>query len=164
MAWISRTLSWKYAIICAEREPLPARVEHQGRPLRLTDPPEAVVLLPANARRKDDPLMSGNHPLRTFSFGMKSGLGDCMDTREAFDAIKQGVNADPRKTPLESFFDERAFGNFWVIYEEGGERLSVVNDRGQLILYEGSAGERFRTMLVSDLRDADKKAVLDAVS
>lgn len=87
-----------------------------------------------------------------------------MDTRAAFDTIQRKVKADPRKCIVESFFDEQVFGNFWITYDEGGERRSVVNDRGQLILYDGSAGDRFREMLVSDLRSADEKAVLEAVS
>lgn len=86
-----------------------------------------------------------------------------MDIRAAFDAIQRKVNADPRKSIVESSFDERSFGNFWVTYEQGGERLSVVNDRGQLILYHGPAGDHFRAMLISDLGSADEKAVLSAV-
>ena len=86
-----------------------------------------------------------------------------MDTRAAFDAIHRKVNSDPRKSIVESSFDERNFGNFWVTYEQGGERLSVVNDRGQLILYNGPAGDHFRAVLISDLGNADVKAVLDAV-
>ena len=86
-----------------------------------------------------------------------------MDTKEAFDAIQRKLNADPRKSPVESFFDERAFGNFWITYEEGGQRLSVVNDRGQLTLHDSSASGHFRKMLVSDLRNADEQAVLSAI-
>ncbi|MEA1072452.1 hypothetical protein [Sphingomonas sp. LY160] len=86
-----------------------------------------------------------------------------MDTREAFEAIRRRVNSDPRKSLVESIFDEHEFGNFWVTFEEAGERLSVVNDRGQLILFDGPMGDRFRKMLVSDLRDANEQAVLYAV-
>jgi hypothetical protein len=85
-----------------------------------------------------------------------------MDSRNAFEAIQRTVNADPRKSFVDSFFDERAFGNFWITYEEGGERLSVVNDRGELNLYDGEAGDHLRTILVSDLRTADEEAVLDS--
>ena len=53
-----------------------------------------------------------------------------MDSRNAFDAIKCKIDADPAKRLIESFFDERAFGNFWITYEEAGDVLSVVNDRG----------------------------------
>ena len=87
-----------------------------------------------------------------------------MDTREAFDAIRKKVNADPHKSIVSCFFDERTFGNFWITYEVGVERLSVVNDRGQLILYDGPAGDHFRAMLITDLRSANEEAVLDAVS
>ena len=87
-----------------------------------------------------------------------------MDTREAFDVIQRSLNADPRKRLVESFFDERAFGNFWVTYEEAGERLSLVNDRGQLILYDGPTGDRFRSMLLIDLPKADERAIVDGIS
>ena len=86
-----------------------------------------------------------------------------MDTKEAFDLIQRRITSDPRKTCVDSFFDERNFGDFWVTYEQGGGRLSVVNDRGQLILYEGPASDHFRAMLISDLRSASESAVRDAV-
>jgi hypothetical protein len=56
-----------------------------------------------------------------------------MDTRAAFDAIQRRLKADPRKSIVESFFDEEVFGNFWITYLQSGERRSVVNDRGQLV-------------------------------
>ncbi|MEX0341224.1 MAG: hypothetical protein AB3N06_01430 [Erythrobacter sp.] len=87
-----------------------------------------------------------------------------MNTRDAFDIIKRSVNADPRKTPVESFFDEQAFGNFYITFDEAGGRLSVVHDRGQLILYDGSPSDDIREMLVRDLRDADENAVAEALS
>ena len=87
-----------------------------------------------------------------------------MDTKEAFDVIDRKVKADARKTYIDGFYDEQVFGNFWITYDEGGERLSIVNDRGQLILYEGRAGDHFRATLLSDLRSADEKSVLQAVA
>lgn len=87
-----------------------------------------------------------------------------MDTREAFNAVQEKVKADPRKDFVDAFYDEQVFGNFWIIYDEGGERLSVVNDRGQLILYEGRTGDHFRALLLNDLPSADEKAVLQAVT
>ncbi len=86
-----------------------------------------------------------------------------MDNRKAFDIIHRKIEANPRKSIVDSFFDESAFGNFWIAYEEDNERLSVVNDRGQLILCDGPAGAHFRAMLSSDLRVADEKAVWEAV-
>ena len=86
-----------------------------------------------------------------------------MDTRDAFDAIERAVNADPRKRIAEIAYDEQVFGNFSITYDEGGERLSIVNDRGQLFLYGGPAGDEFRSMLVKDLRSASEQAVLEAV-
>ena len=56
-----------------------------------------------------------------------------MDTRAAFDAIQRRLKADPRKSIVESFFDEEVFGIFWITYLQSGERRSVVNDRGQLV-------------------------------
>ena len=63
-----------------------------------------------------------------------------MESREAFAAIERKLRADPRKNVVEAFYDAQAFGNFSVSYEERGEQLSVVNDRGQLFLYDGAAG------------------------
>lgn len=87
-----------------------------------------------------------------------------MDTRDAFDAIQNKMKADPRKRMVQSSFDEQVFGNFCITYDEGSERLSVVNDRGQLILYGGPAADEFKSMLVDDLRSASEEAVLRAVS
>jgi hypothetical protein len=87
-----------------------------------------------------------------------------MHAREAFDAIQKKVKADPQKSFVESFFDEQVFGNFWITYDEGGERLSVVNDRGQLNLFGGPANDQLQKSLVTDLQRADCKAVLEAVN
>ena len=87
-----------------------------------------------------------------------------MDTREAYEAIQKAVKADPRKSVVGSSYDEEVFGNFWVTYVQGGERLSVVNDRGQLILYEGSEADHFRKMLLDDLYGADEQAILASIS
>ncbi|MGD9714763.1 MAG: hypothetical protein AB7V46_22285, partial [Thermomicrobiales bacterium] len=64
-----------------------------------------------------------------------------MDTRAAFNAIRESVTADPRKGFVDGFFDEQVFGNFWIIYDEGGERLSIVNDRDQVTLNDSRTGK-----------------------
>jgi hypothetical protein len=85
-----------------------------------------------------------------------------MDTRAASEAIQQRVKADPRKSFVKSFFDEQAFGNFWIIYDEGGERLSIVNDRDKVTLNDSRTGN-LRATLLSDLRTADEKTLLRAI-
>lgn len=87
-----------------------------------------------------------------------------MDTRAAFDAIQRKLAADPQKSVVESFYDEQVFGNFWITYVEGDERLSVVNDRGQRIRSEGEgADERPGEVLLDDLRSADDSKVIGAI-
>ena len=87
-----------------------------------------------------------------------------MDTRAAFDAIQRKLLADPQKSLVDSFYDEQVFGNFWITYVEGGERRSVVNDRGQLIRFEGEAAdEQLGEVLLDDLRNADDSKVIGAI-
>ena len=86
-----------------------------------------------------------------------------METRKAFDAIHAKLTADPAKTVLESFFDEQAFGNFWLRYTRDDELFSVVNDRGQLVLNRGRADGHITVLLVTDLYTADEGTVLNAI-
>ena len=86
-----------------------------------------------------------------------------MNTKAAFDGIERKLRAGGGTSVLESFYDERVFGNFWITYQDGDQRLSIVNDRGQLILNNGLADGELQKVLVHDLYAADEKTVLDAI-
>jgi hypothetical protein len=87
-----------------------------------------------------------------------------MKARRAFDAIHTELTDDPTKSVCESFFDEQAFGNFWLTYVRDGQRFSIVNDRGQVILNSGTADRPLLRILISDLYSADETTVLDAIA
>jgi hypothetical protein len=85
-----------------------------------------------------------------------------MDTRAAFDAIRKTLDADPQKSVIESFYDDQVFGNFCITYIEGSERVSVVNDRGQLIRYQGEAADEAEVLL-ENIRSADESQVIASI-
>ncbi len=87
-----------------------------------------------------------------------------MDARAAFEAIVRELKSDPEKSIVESFYDKRLFGNFWITYLRNGELWSLINDGGQLVLQEGSAADgRFTEVLVDNLRSAEENGVIAAV-
>ena len=86
-----------------------------------------------------------------------------MNTREAYDAIRAAMGADPRTEIVDGFYDGEVFGNFWLTYVKDGERLSLVNDRGQLLLHDGPELDQFKELLLDDLHSADRKTLLDAI-
>lgn len=87
-----------------------------------------------------------------------------MDTRAAFETIQRTMAADAERSVVESFYDEEAFGNFWITYLDRGERFSVVNDRGQLVRCVGAtADEGLGEVLVDDLRSAGESEVIGAI-
>jgi|KBSSwiS6_1023812.scaffolds.fasta_scaffold58882_2 hypothetical protein len=57
-----------------------------------------------------------------------------MNPEEAYDAIRRVISADPQKRIVDSSFDAMSFGNFWVTFDDNGQRKSIVNDRGELVL------------------------------
>ena len=87
-----------------------------------------------------------------------------METREAYDAIRAAIAADPQKTVIGEFYDEQAFGNFECKYEDkDGQRLSLVNDRGQLVLLNGPDVDELKVVLLQDLYRADRKTLLEVI-
>ncbi|MCL6740855.1 hypothetical protein LZ518_06885 [Sphingomonas sp. RB56-2] len=86
-----------------------------------------------------------------------------MNSRQAFEAIENKIAADPEKRIVDSFYDNEHFGNFWITYDQAGDRLSVVNDRSQLFLHSGPPDQHCLTMLVKHLESADEQAILDVV-
>jgi hypothetical protein len=85
-----------------------------------------------------------------------------VDLRDAFEAIQKKLETDLGSDAVEGHFDDATFGNFWVRYVEAGETRSIVNDRGQLILYEGP-DDHFSKLLLQDLYSADPQSVLDSL-
>jgi hypothetical protein len=87
-----------------------------------------------------------------------------MNTRAAFDAIQGKLSASAGTNVIDSFYDEKLFGNFWITYKRDSGCLSVVNDRGQLILNSGPADGQLEKVLVDDLYTADAATVRNAIS
>jgi len=87
-----------------------------------------------------------------------------METKAAFEAIQRALLNDPRKSIVRSSFDETMFGNFVIAFVEDGQAASLVNDRGQLLLYDGLDADEYRRTLLNDLYEADEAAVIRAVA
>jgi hypothetical protein len=86
-----------------------------------------------------------------------------MQTKAAYDAIRRVLEADAQKRIVRSSFDEEVFGNFVISFIARGEPMSIVNDRGQLFLYDGINANEFRRTLLNDLYSADEAGVVSAV-
>lgn len=86
-----------------------------------------------------------------------------MDSRDVYDAILRAIDADPRRQLVASRFDDAAFGNFVISFEEDKRPRSVVNDRGELVLCTGLNGSGGCTTVLSCLPGADEEAVLRAL-
>ena len=87
-----------------------------------------------------------------------------MDTRAAYDAIIRAISADSRRRVVRSSYEEDFFGNFVISFLEDGGPSSIVNDRGQLFLYDGLDAETYQGTLIDDLYNADEMAVMEVVA
>jgi hypothetical protein len=87
-----------------------------------------------------------------------------METKAAYEAIQRTLSADARKSVVHSSYDEEMFGNFVIAFLDDGRPSSLVNDRGQLLLYDGLDAEEYRRTLLDDLYGADEARVVQAVT
>ena len=86
-----------------------------------------------------------------------------METEAAFDAIRRKLEGAPRTRITSSFYDASSFGNFWISYTQKNERRSIVNERGKLIVTNGSPAGPLREVLVEHLNSADEAALLASI-
>jgi hypothetical protein len=87
-----------------------------------------------------------------------------MQTKAAFEAIQRALSKNPRRRVVRSSFDERVFGNFVIAFVEDGQPASLVNDRGQLLLYRGLEADEYRLTLLENLYEADEATVIEALA
>ena len=83
-----------------------------------------------------------------------------MDTKKAYETIRQALDADPRKRVVDSIYDEINFGNFWISFEADGQPRSVVNDRDELVLCRDLRGTVDCVTILPSLREADEQTVV----
>jgi len=86
-----------------------------------------------------------------------------MDTREAFEAIRSALDADPCRRIVESRYEELIFGNFIIAFEHGGRPRSIVNDRGELCLCNDLSGSKGCALILPSLWDVDQQGILRAL-
>jgi len=86
-----------------------------------------------------------------------------MDGREAFEAIRDALNAEPRRRIIESRYEELIFGNFIIAFEHDGQPSSIVNDRGELFLCSDLSGSKGCTVILPSLYEVDEQGLLRAL-
>ena len=86
-----------------------------------------------------------------------------MPTREAYEAILRALKAHPHRRVLECEFNDAVFGNFAISFETEGARRTVVNDRGELVLYTGRNDTNGGKTILPSLAEVDEQVLLRAL-
>jgi hypothetical protein len=87
-----------------------------------------------------------------------------MEAREAYEVIRDAVEANPRRRIVDSFFDDQNFGSFIISFEEDAEARSIVNDRGFVWVAEGFDGSGASRATVPSLNDADGSSLVEGLN
>ena len=87
-----------------------------------------------------------------------------MEAREAYEVIRDAVEADPRRRIVDSFFDDQNFGCFIISFEEDAKARSIVNDRGFVWVAEGFDGSGASITTVPSLNDADGPSLVEGLN
>lgn len=87
-----------------------------------------------------------------------------MDTKDVFEAICCALREHPERRLVEARYFDEMFGNFIIDFEDRGRPRSIVNDRFDLVLGEGFGGNQLGETVLRSLREADQRAILDALN
>ena len=86
-----------------------------------------------------------------------------MGPNEAYHAIRDALMSKPSVSVLDCAYDDAKFGNFVIVFEADGEPRSVINDRGEIALCRGPAGNQHCTTVVPSVAAVEQEALITAL-
>jgi hypothetical protein len=86
-----------------------------------------------------------------------------MNSRPAFEAIKNALSSDPLTRIVSADFSEDHFGNFVIAFSKEGVESSLVLDRGELAICQGLNGSDDCRTLLSTIYDVNEQELIAAV-